>query len=648
MIIKELELHNFGIYASTNTFEFHGKKPIVLIGGMNGRGKTTILEAILLALYGANSFAYKESGYKSYSQYLKAHVNRKDETMRTHIDLEFVMSMENEELYRIHREWDGNKKNLTESICVYKNGKNNSFLTENWAMFIENILPSGLAGFFFFDGEKIAELAAENTDKQMKESIKSLLGISVLDLLESDLNKIIKKLSKKKTEDVAINEIEELRQKKDEAIEKLVLIDEKMELLEKEKVATTRKLEKFQQEYVRKGGEIVAQRQEHFYERSSVMAKIESGKEQLVIDAASELPFVLVKNLLINVRKNAETAQNEKMMEVALEKMSSLFSDFNRQSNNSQGAQEFIDYVKAQAEKKTSMPSYNLSDASLNKLQLLLDEQLRNITSIVQERQKELVNLQGQAEQLDSYLAVDIDEKAIARIYKKIKETELKITEIEVNLAGLEEERRTCNGIVMSAKSAFNKKVEEYLKYIELDEDSDRIAKYSHIAMAIIDEYRIRLQGRKANVVAQTMTNCYKRLANKKNLIDHIEMDSLTLDLKYVNKSGEKIEKSSLSAGEKQLMVIALLWSLALCSKKKLPVIIDTPLSRLDSVHRVSLIETYFPEASEQTIILSTDSEINRNYYDIMKKNIGDEYTLRYDDDTEATTIVKGYFVEEL
>lgn len=55
MIIKRLTMHNFGVYASTNTLEFNGKKPVVLIGGMNGRGKTTILEAVLLSLYGSNS-----------------------------------------------------------------------------------------------------------------------------------------------------------------------------------------------------------------------------------------------------------------------------------------------------------------------------------------------------------------------------------------------------------------------------------------------------------------------------------------------------------------------------------------------------------------------------------------------------------------
>ena len=92
-------------------------------------------------------------------------------------------------------------------------------------------------------------------------------------------------------------------------------------------------------------------------------------------------------------------------------------------------------------------------------------------------------------------------------------------------------------------------------------------------------------------------------------------------------------------------MVISLLWALAICSKKKLPVIIDTPLSRLDSAHRVALIETYFPQASEQTIILSTDQEIDEKYYEIMKDNVGAEYTLNYSDSTKATTIHNGYFM---
>ena len=57
-----------------------------------------------------------------------------------------------------------------------------------------------------------------------------------------------------------------------------------------------------------------------------------------------------------------------------------------------------------------------------------------------------------------------------------------------------------------------------------------------------------------------------------------------------------------------------------------------------------SLIKTYFPKASDQTIILSTDSEIDEKYYKMMKPSIGDEFTLEYSDVDKKTSIRTGYF----
>ena len=199
----------------------------------------------------------------------------------------------------------------------------------------------------------------------------------------------------------------------------------------------------------------------------------------------------------------------------------------------------------------------------------------------------------------------------------------------------------------MIAENEFNKGAEQVLSSFEAEDDDKRIVKYAHMAIKIIKNYRIRLQENKADVLARTMTDCYRKLAYKKHLIKEIQMDPVTLDLHYLNGKGEEIEKKKLSAGEKQLMVISLLWALAICSKKKLPVIIDTPLSRLDSIHREALITTYFPNASDQTIILSTDSEIDRKYYELLKPHIGDEFTLVYDDDLMKTSIKKGYLFEE-
>lgn len=647
MIIKKLELHNFGVYALTNTFEFKGAKPIVLIGGMNGRGKTTFLEAILLALYGTNSFAYNESNYKSYGQYLKSFVNVADGSLETFVDLEFSMDNQSKEMYRVHREWNGDKKRTVEKIQVYKDGIFNQFLTDNWAMFIENVLPSGLSNFFFFDGEKIAELAVEKTSAQMKESIKTLLGISVLDLLQSDLGRIINRTTRNQVANSESVEIDGLRMKKEKALEELQLIDYELEQLEEKKSEFQMELDVKKQEYSAKGGDIVTQRQELYQKRTALISKIETYKDQLIIDAASELPFLLVKDYLRNIREKAEIEQDQKMLESALKKMSYFSTEYSTKNRqDSDAISRFMNYVKSQSAKKNDRISYKLSDSSLFKLQVLLDDQLLETKLNVSERQDSLKKMYSETNQLDSYLSVDINEKEITKIYKEIKELEQKIIETNVIIERKTNERRSRNGDVIAVTSLFNKKVEKYLKKMELNDDSDRILKYSHMANKILDEYKIRLQKNKISLVANTMTKCYKKLANKKNLIDRICMDPVTLDLYYIDYNGNEIDKSSLSAGEKQLMVISLLWSLALCSKKKLPVIIDTPLSRLDSAHRESLIKTYFPYASEQTIILSTDSEINQEYHDMMKDDIGDEFTLVYDDISKSTTIQKGYFAE--
>ena len=126
---------------------------------------------------------------------------------------------------------------------MYKDDVYNQFLTDNWSMFIENILPSGLSNFFFFDGEKIAELAVEKTSTHMKDSIKTLLGISVLDLLKSDLGRIITRTVKNKVENSEAEEVELLRYQKEKATTNLEVIDKEIEELEAAKKQLMQKLD---------------------------------------------------------------------------------------------------------------------------------------------------------------------------------------------------------------------------------------------------------------------------------------------------------------------------------------------------------------------------------------------------------------------
>lgn len=643
MKLKRLTLHNFGVYAGTNTFVFKGKKPVVLIGGMNGRGKTTFLEAILLSLYSSNSFAYTEGKYSSYGQYLKSFVNKSDGTLQTFLELEFDLN--ETETYLIHREWSGEFKRVREEIYVELNGEYNAFLTENWSMFMENILPSGLSNFFFFDGEKIATLAEEDTDEQMKESIRTLLGINIVDRLEADLKRIEKKAEKESDHKYDIAESNRLREIKEDAENRLEELDKRVAGLSLQLIEIEKQLEVEKVNYTTKGGDIVEKKQELFQDRTVITAKIQSINEQLSDIASSALPLIMTRDLLKKIEIQVKSERLAKENELAIKKVNELYNAYSHEKHSAD-VENFMKYIESNMRVKNVEELYNLSEISYLQVCSLNDTVLvdlkKNTKKLIEEKSK----YQEKLDEIDSYLSVEIDEKTINKIYKKILELEKKKANLEVEREDLIRQRPSVNGDVIRFTAEFNKYVENMLSSLELNDDNDRLMKYTHKMTDVLEVYKYRLQERKVEVLAETMTSCYKKLANKKTLISYIQMDPRTLDFYYYNYANEIVPKNRLSAGEKQLMVVALLWSLAICSKRKLPVIIDTPLSRLDSKHRVAFIKTYFPNASDQTIILSTDSEIFGEYYNILKKNVGDEFTLRYDDTAKCTTIENGYKME--
>lgn len=646
MIIKRLQLHNFGIYAGDNIFEFNGKKPIVLVGGMNGRGKTTFLEAVLLALYGSNSFAYIESKQKSYLQYLKSFVNKRAEDKTCSVELEFETNNGLKEKYIVKRSWDVIRKKTKEEISVYKDGTFNEFLAQNWPMFVENILPSALSSFFFFDGEKIAEMAVDSTNMQLKNAIRSMLGITVLDVLSNDVLRNLKKVNKGGEDNKSAEGIDKLRDAKEKALEELTIVDADIETLTHSLVKDNDKLEALHRLYTAKGGDAVEKRKETIQKRAFLISEFSSEENLLYELSGSELPLTLVADLLRDIKLQATDEHIDSIMRKAVMQMDSMLEDFILgYKGDSKASVDFVEYVKKQSSGDQEVPLYELSDQALYQVNTLVEGSLEKAKIEAKRILTEKKKIEKQIGELDSYLSLDINDKELQDIYKKIKKAEQKLIEDQVRMSELGKRRSDANAKVISTTAEFSRYVESYLSTAELRDSVDRTIKYSNMALCIIEKYQIELQRRKTDLLAETITSCYKKLANKKNLIQRIEMDSETLNMIYISEVGKEVPKDCLSAGEQQLMVISILWALSICSKKKLPVIIDTPLSRLDSLHRTALIQTYFPNAGEQTIILSTDSEIDNNYYRLMKENVGDEFTLKYDETTQSTSIQRGYLI---
>ena len=127
-------------------------------------------------------------------------------------------------------------------------------------------------------------------------------------------------------------------------------------------------------------------------------------------------------------------------------------------------------------------------------------------------------------------------------------------------------------------------------------------------------------------------------------MIASIVIDNDTYIIKALDGNKNEVSLEDLSAGERQLLAISILWTLSDISKINVPVVIDTPLGRLDSKHREQLITKYFPQAGSQTIILSTDEEIIGKYYKSLKPYIGNEYLCFENKQNKTGNIKKGYF----
>jgi DNA sulfur modification protein DndD len=164
----------------------------------------------------------------------------------------------------------------------------------------------------------------------------------------------------------------------------------------------------------------------------------------------------------------------------------------------------------------------------------------------------------------------------------------------------------------------------------------------------LMSEYSKEITRFKLGELKRHFVDTFGRLARKEDLVIGAEIDEEDFSVTLIDRRGARIPKESLSAGERQIYAIAMLEALAKTSRRSLPVIIDTPLGRLDSKHRQKLVEQYFPLASHQVIVLSTDTEVDEPFYQGLAKHVSHAYHLVFDEKAGATSVEKGYFWKHL
>lgn len=647
MKIISLNMHNFGVYAGTNTINLSNKKPVILIGGLNGRGKTTILEAILLALYGKRSFAFEESKI-AFPKYIARLVNTMDRTHIAWVELEFELSSEEGiTIYKVRREWTTNVSVTSLKTVVSKNEHFDQLLSENWDVFIEEMLPSAIAPFFFFDGEKISELAtADNNDTSIKNSVRALLGINIIDQAILDIEKIAKAKRKEIKADTMRKEIDSLDKSVDKADAFVKYNREELGKLELKRKQIESKLKSAENKFAATGGSLAVNRKELLTKKETLEHRLEVATSTLLEIASGDLPLLLVLPILQSTLKDVEKESEQKSIQAAIERLPELFEQYGATSHETIYFDGFIDYVKSSS--KSEPLVYNLTDNGLFQLRTLCatlgDKKMSDAKQAIYERQAILAEIAD----VENYLSISVNETDANKTY-------VSILNLTAELATVTEQYRVAEVAVMQseaqldeAKRARDKVVEYAVSNLEAADDTKRILAYCGYTVKVLNEYKERLQSDKTRYLAETMTRCFMQLVSKRELITEIRIDPKTLDFHYFSSKGVEVNRSTFSAGEKQLLVIAMLWGLGICSRKQLPIIIDTPLARLDNTHRKALINNYFPKASEQTILLSTDSEVHGRYYEMLKPYVDKAYNLVFNDEEHSSEIKEGYFGGEI
>ena len=203
----------------------------------------------------------------------------------------------------------------------------------------------------------------------------------------------------------------------------------------------------------------------------------------------------------------------------------------------------------------------------------------------------------------------------------------------------LDEERRLTNTLALSKREG--ERLTDKIKAGEKDEQKlDQIRRLG----PALDAYKDRLTAAKINTLQTEVTECFNRLARKTDFVKGILVDPKTFRVSVVDTHGRALPKEDLSSGEKQIFAIAMLWGLARTSGRPLPVVVDTPLGRLDSDHRTKLIENYFPNAGHQVILLSTDTEVDQGLFEKLSPSISHTYHLEYQHDEGKTSFKEEYF----
>ena len=659
MIFTELVLENFGPYYDRHVINLRpiadeNHQPIILFGGMNGGGKTTLMDAIRLALYGQRAQC-STRGNLSYSDFLNQCINSQAKSVeKTRIELAFehIVNDQWKDL-RIVRTWTKNSKDNKDQLGILEGEWPDSALANTWDEYIENLLPLGISNLFLFDGEQVKELAAQDIPPPaVVDAIKALLGLELAEKLSVDLNVLVNRKRKELANSSQLANLKEIEEKLKKLIEERTLIQQKFEDLQKKLDNAHKKHQKATNKFRLEGGKIAA-------ERSQLEGKIKNLEETREMQrqtmgnlAASILPLLLISPLLKQAQTQAKKEIKSEQAKIAHKvlqdrdkRLLAYLADLSLKSTQFKQIKLFLEQENQDLSQNIETEEKHwlgIEVEGLKHLENLIEHRLPMQTQVVKELIGKLQYLATEIDNTERQLSIAASPEAYDQLDQSLKKAQQKLVDCQTNY---ETARRKCEEIE-KAIATTKKELERYSEQVIDSQNNEHIINSAAKVKKTLQLFREKLTLKKLNKLEREVTECFRYLLHKSNLVHQVVIDTNSFRLSLYDSKGESLPKHRLSAGEKQLLAIAFLWGLARVSGRNLPIAIDTPLGRLDSSHRHNLVERYFPTASHQVILLSTDTEIGKSEVELLRKQeaIAQEYILEYNSSDHQTTIEPGYF----
>lgn len=660
MLIKQLVLRNFRVFNGTHVIDLAPKKrqhddnprPIVLFGGLNGAGKTSILSAIRLALYGRFAFG-STTQQQEYVEELSTLVHNGsssgEQPNEASIELVFTYNKGGQEAeFTVTRTWQKGKR---DKLSLQQDGKVIQGLNYDQCQgFLNELIPHGIADLFFFDGEKIAELAEDESGTILRTAVRRLLGLDLIEKLRNDLMIFVKRqqsgqLAESQQQNLSILElkIKEFAFKTEQILEKADTAKIRIDLISKE-------IMQYETLLNSQGGAFAQTKTQEMQKVETFIKEKDRLEKALRHECDSSLPYALapktLSHLLDQINSEMQLKQANSFKKELNQFLTQLKQDisFRSGSTGKIAAEAIEDNLQEYlAGKPKGELLFDISEREAGMIQQSIEQDSKKAWQRFDLYRDQLAEIEEQLEQAAANIARAPEDDQLMSIFEKLRELDRQQESKRLEYSSLlEEAKQTKQQQLDCARQV--QKVHDTARSLH---NYSSAFKNAHETINLLDSYTELLTKARVKTLSTNFEVAYHKLARKEDLQLNAHINPETFDVELIDETGAVINRKLLSAGEKQIYAIAILEALAKTSGRDLPVIIDTPLGRLDSQHRDKLINHYFPFASHQVVLLSTDTEVDERYFvDQLRDDISHAYEIVFNAHTKSSKLKSGYFWE--